>query len=303
MRVGELDVGKVRTNHMIPPLPIMPIRNVCCFPPDPSQLQHEVTHSKQLVDTLAKAVDKGRGLAVVVTNEYENFPGDRLPGMETDGRAMKDAFKSLGFVTLWKPNISSEGMKVLVKSVVKYFQDNPPPKDYVVAFVFSGHGDEGDLLIGEDGRNVHLNNEIVQPLAEEHEIGNIPKLFFINACRGENELKPVVKLKRKSAQELITAKGNYYVAYSTIPKYVAYTKEDPNSGSAWMQILAKNLQERSESVSDIVETTNDELWKMYETHPEIRNWQQPESVSRLHCGPVRLRPKADSPGTLAAFEH
>ena len=255
-----------------------------------------------MAEAVAK-VENPRGLAVIVTNEYEEVPRGHLPGMKKDGRAMENAFGSLGFATLWKPNISSEEMKVLMKSVVKYFQDNPPPTHYVVAFVFSGHGDEGDLLFGEDNRQIHLDREIVRPLAEEHELGIIPKLFFIDACRGENELKPVVKLKRKSARELITAEGNYYLAYSTIPKYVAYTKEDPNSGSAWMQILAKNLQERSESVSDIVETTNDELWKMYETHPEIRNWQQPESVSRLHCGPVRLRPKADSPGTLAAFEH
>ena len=298
MRVGELDVGKVRTNRMIPPLPNMFMRNVCCFPPDPSQLQHEVTHSKQLVDTLAEAVTKvenPRGLAVIVTNEY--------PGMRKDGRAMENAFGSLGFATLWKPNISSEDMKALVKSVVKYFQDKPPPEDYVVAFVFSGHGDEGDLLIGEDGRNVHLNNEIVQPLAEEQEIGNIPKLFFINACRGENELKPVVKLKRKSARELITAKGNYYVAYSTIPKHVAYTSGDPNSGSAWIQILAKNLKESKESLSNIMETTSSELWAMYKEHPSVDIAQQTETVSRLHCGPIYLHPKTDSPGTLAAFEH
>ena len=263
-----------------------------------------MTHNDQLVDTLAEAVakvDNPVGLTVIVTNEYKKFPRDHLLGMKKDGQAMENAFGNLGFATLWKPNISSEKMKVLVKSVVKYFQDNRPPEHYVVAFVFSGHGDEGDLLIGEDSEDIHLNGEIVKPLAEEHELGNIPKLFIINACRGENELKPVVKLK-KSARELITAEGNYYIAYSTIPKHVAYT-DDPMSGSAWMQILAKNLQERSESVSDIVETTSSELWKKYEEHPEIRKWQQPESVSRLHCGPVYLRPKADSPGTLTAFEH
>ena len=277
------------------------------FPPDPSQLQQEVTHSNQFVNAVAEAVAKADnpvGLAVIVTNEYNNFPDeDKLPGVKKDGRAMDNAFGSLGFATLWKPNISSEEMKVLVKSVVKYFQDNPPPKHYVVAFVFSGHGNEGDLLNGEYGGKVLLDDEIVKPLAEEHELGNIPKLFFIDACRGKNELKPVVKTKKK-AQELITAEGNYYVAYSTIPKHVAYMKpDDPKSGSAWMQILAKNLQERSESVSDIVETTSSELWKMYEEHPEIDTWQQPESMSRLHCGPVYLRPKADSPGKLAAFEH
>jgi len=263
-----------------------------------------------VVEAFTKVEENPRGLAVIVTNEYKKVPRGHLPGMKKDGRAMENAFGSLGFATLWKPNISSEDMKALVKSVVKYFQDNPPPKDYVVqdnpppknyvvAFVFSGHGGEGDLLIGEDNGDVHLISEIVKPLAEEHAIGNIPKLFFVNACRGKNELKPVVMLKR-SARELITAEGNYYVAYSTIPDHVAYG--DPKSGSTWIQILAKNLQDRSEPVSVIVETTNGELWKMYETHPEIRKWQQPESVNRLR-GPVCLRPKADSPGTLAAFEH
>ena len=265
-----------------------------------------MTHSNQVIKAVAEAVDKADnpvGLAVIVTNQYKNFPDLRLPGVKEDGRAMDKAFGILGFATLWKPNISSEDMKVLVKSVVKYFEDNPPPKHYVVAFVFSGHGNEGDLLYGEDDEDIHLNGEIVKPLAEEHELGNIPKLFFIDACRGVNELEPVAKTKKK-ARELITAKGNYYVAYSTIPKHVAYMKpDDPKSGSAWMQILAQNLQERSDSVSDIVETTSRELWEMYEEHSEIDKWQQPESVSRLHCGPVYLRPKADSSGTLAVFEH
>ena len=266
-----------------------------------------MTPSKHLVDPLAQAVAKvevesPRGLAVIVTNEYNNYPDDQLPGMETDGQAMEDAFESLGFATLWKRNISSEDMKVLVKSVVKYFQDNPPTEHYVVAFVFSGHGNEGDLLYGEDGRNVHLNSEIVEPLAAEHAIGNIPKLFFIDACRGESELKPVVRLRRKSARELITAKGNYYVAYSTIPKHVAYASDDPNSGSPWMQILAKNLKESEESISNIMETTSKELWGMYENDPSINIAQQTETVSRLHCGPVYLRQKADSLGTLVALE-
>ena len=264
-----------------------------------------MTHSNQFVKAVAKAVakaDKPVGLAVIVTNEYKKFPCDHLPGVRKDGQAMENAFRSLGFATLWEPNIPSEDMKVLVKSVIKYFQDNPPPKHYIVAFVFSGHGNEGDLLYGEDDEDIHLNGEIVKPLAEEHELGNIPKLFFIDACRGGNELKPVVKTKKK-ARELITAEGNYYVAYSTIPKHVAYMKPgDEMSGSTWMQILAKNLQERSESVSNIVETTSKELWKMYKKHPEIRKWQQPESVSRLHSGPVYLCPKADSPGTLAALK-
>ena len=275
-----------------------------CFLPDPAQQAHSNQFVEAVVDAVAKAdTDDPVGLAVIVTNEYKNFPDDHLPGVKKDGRAMENAFGSLGFATLWKPNVSSEDMKVLVKSVVKYFQDNPPPKDpehYVVAFVFSGHGDEGDLLYGEDGGDVHLNSQIVKPLAEERELGNIPKLFFIDACRGENELKPVVKTKKK-AQDLITVEGNYYVAYSTIPKHVAYMKpDDEMSGSAWMQILAKNLQERSESVSDIVESTSKELWEKYK---EINIVQQTETVSRLHCGPLRLHPKANSPGTLTAFEH
>ena len=86
---------------------------------------------------------------------------------------MDDAFRSLGFAKLCKTNISSEEMQVLVKSVIKYSTRHQP---YTVAFVFSGHGKhkrekrkgykrKGDVVCGDDGEDIWLNDKIVKPLA------------------------------------------------------------------------------------------------------------------------------------------
>ena len=100
----------------------------------------------------------------------------------------------------------------------------------------------------------------------------------------------------------ITAEGNYFVAYSTIPRHVAYMNPgDPESGSDWMQILAEKLKQTHASVADIVDITNKTLWKKYEDDCNTDKWEQPDTVSRLHCGPVFLHP--DFPGRLSAFGH
>ena len=254
-------------------------------------------------------VKKPRGFAVIVTNQYEKRKSklSQLAGTIEDGRAMDDAFRSLGFATLCKSKISSTDMKVLVESVVTYFGENQPPsKPYCVAFVFSGHGKhkreerkEGDVVCGEDGGDIWLDDEIVKPLAAVDQIGSIPKLFFIDACRGEKRLEKGAPMPEK--REVITVEGNYFMAYSTIPKHVAYMNpDDPKSGSDWMQILAKNLKETHASVADVVDYTNEELWKKYEVHRNTDEWEQPETVSRLHYGPVFLHP--NPPGKWSTFE-
>ena len=90
---------------------------------------------------------------------------------------MDDAFRSLGFAKPCKTNISSEEMQVLVKSVVKYSTRHQPPSEpSTVAFVFSGHGKhkrekrkgykrKGNVVCGDDGEDIWLNDEIVKPLA------------------------------------------------------------------------------------------------------------------------------------------
>ena len=78
--------------------------------------------------------------------------------------------------------------------------------------------------------------------------------------------------------------------------------DDPSSGSAWMQILAKNLKkETNKSVADIVDITSKELWEKYENGRKPGKCEQPEALSRLHTGPVFLHP--DAPGKLSAFGH
>ena len=276
---------------------------------------------KELKQAVQK-VDNPRGLAVIVTNQYQKSK-KKLLGTKKDGEKMEDAFKSLEFATLWNLNKSSEEMKDLVKSVVTYFQDNPIPKLHIVAFVFSGHGNhkidetkkerkEGDVVRGEDGEDIWLKDEIVQPLAEEHKIGDIPKLFFIDACRGSkmlptfdkgDQMPEETEPEEIEKRELVTTEGNYFLAYSTIPEHKAWMDpDDPSSGSAWMQILAKNLKkETNKSVADIVDITSKELWEKYENDHKIDMWEQPEALSRLHTGPVFLHP--DPPGKLSAFGH
>lgn len=143
-----------------------------------------------------------RGLAVIVSNDYKNSNNKQLNGTEKDGKAMKDAFESLKFVTIWKHNVSEKQHRQLINGVLQQlkhaetdFKGNPSGQRThpfntgffkCIVYVFSGHGNIDELSM-EDG-NVHLKGDVISKLTynsdnERQLFVKMPKLFFIDACR------------------------------------------------------------------------------------------------------------------------
>ena len=262
-----------------------------------------------------------KGLAVIITNDYDG-PSEKVTLYDTheDGRVLKETFEFLQFTTHWQKNATEREMKNLVREINSLKHPNYHAHGYrCIVFAFSGHGGDEDVLIGQDDGQIHLQNDIITQLALNGSIAEIPKLFFIDACRGKarkgKTSTPQDDVEKDTAKcgatemtdadrltlaQIITElEGNFLVGYATLSKKQAFMnlrrsdshrKDDKERGSVWMQELAKELRESNDSVQNIMDAVIQKIYRKY-----IRNFkpkrkiQQPETISRLVCGPLHLQ--------------
>lgn len=232
---------------------------------------------------LAQALQEtptANGFAVIITNDYE-YNLSKLPvlqGIHTDGETMSSAFKKLNIVTHWERNANKTKLEDIVKQTVAYFESNPPNPEHFkcIAFVFSGHGAEDDVLFMQDGIEVHLKDDIVMPIVGMCIPTSIPKLFFIDACRGTRPTAASGPL-------------NYMVSYATMPKHQAFMHLD-SDGDTFLQALASGLSEQ-DSVQNIVDNVAKKLSKKYHHMEWASKLQQPERNCVCLLGAVYLSGK------------
>ena len=181
---------------------------------------------------------------------------------------------------------------VVVDDLVRYQMDEKEGREKVIIFAFSGHGcckGEIEYLYTNDGETVDFQDEIVFPLTKHRGVKHIPKLFFVDACRGGEILtkgaavtapdEQVAKSNVYFEKGVQHVEGNYYIAYATIPHHVSYASA---GGSRWMPKLAKALT-KSDSFQHIAAKV------MAEVNREVSDKkQQCESVNRLNTGPLYL---------------
>ena len=261
------------------------------------------------ISEVVKQNPSKRGLAVIVTNDYRGVSGlETLTGPSKDGARMKRVLESLQIETVWRENVTSDQLWQLLHEV----QALPPlPRKYdSISFVFSGHGREGDLLVMQEGQTVHLQGVVNSFLPDQaRNIGAIPKLFFIDACRGSGTFQPVMVPRSGVAVQvdrpqtsgtrdrggndmktlLVPPEGNVIIAYSNVQGQRAL--ERSRNGGIWMQALAKKLAESRESIDTVLTEVREELHHMYQDPQWQMHMQLPETVSSL-LRPVYLHPEA-----------
>ncbi len=248
-----------------------------------------------LSSTVASRLPAAKGFALIVSNDYSATPHELslpvLTGTRKDAQQMAEAFKALGIVTICEHNLTRLRLMQLVYETAQC--TNYPRNSTCIAFVFSGHGYEKNHLYTQDGKKVKIEQIVEQFLPRRAPvIGNIPKLFFIDACRGDQEMQSITipkgapGLRAKGGKGIsleVPPEGNYLLAYSTMPCYRSY--ESQGEGGIWMTTLAARLRlaaGRGESVEDILTAVNEDLMQRYQSPEWKTNVQQPEKISRLN---------------------
>ena len=211
---------------------------------------------------------------------------------------MMKTFNHFNYTTRQLHNPTKTDVKALVKEVsnelATYNMDEREGREKVISFAFSGHGcSKGQIehLYTNDGKTLQFSDEIVYRLTKHKGVKHVPKMFFIDACRGGEVLTKgaaaapddqVAKSGKvyfeKGAQHVL---GNYHIAYATIPHHESYVD---SSGSRWMAKLARALRKRNDSYQNIVAIVNDQV-----NREVCDQKQQCESIERLNTGPLYLK--------------
>ena len=246
-----------------------------------------------------------RGLVLIVTNDYKAAPKlKNLHGPIRDGDRMQRVFNQLQITTIRKHNIIASKLIEVLTEIARLA---PLPTTYrSISFIFSGHGNEKEEVYLQDGRAVRIQ-EIVNALlpTQAPNIGSIPKLFFIDACRGSNTLQPILVPRSavpagdpqgvcerggKDVQTLLVPPdGNILVAYSVSPGYKALEGED---GGIWMNALALKLVESQENIDTVLTEVRRYLHENYQDPKWKDHWQMPMNISTL-LNVVHLNPQTD----------
>ena len=290
--------------------------NMLCLRQRPARVKVHV--QRRTMETLKdKVKPDSKGLAVIITNDYQGSSRyTELTGTVEDGNRLKRAFEKLGFAVHWEKNTSLETLQRLVWELRDLEYESV--KDCkCITLVFSGHGVAGGELITQDGKSFDTCTQLISPIlpGEARQIGGIPKIFLIDACRGDSKTETVKVPKiatgkgnaaegdselprskpegdpvhqRKGGYEIplqdLPKEGNFLVAYSTLPGCIANEYNGQLNGqlkgSLWLEIIARRVQEEDVSIEDLLTIVNEELHS--KCQKEGYHYQQPEKLARLN---------------------
>ena len=230
-----------------------------------------------------------RGLAVIIANTSGPQQGQNtLTGVEQDFVRMVYTFEKLRFGVLPCKDVSKEELMCVVHGVAS-FLDYPESYRRIV-FVLSGHGIE-HFIFTHDGK-VDINGivDAFQPCNAPH-LGCIPKMFFIDVCRGTKPMRPVFSPRGgEEVTKIVPHFGNCLVAYSTLNSFEAFECQE---GGVWMTLLSEKLLTLRGSIVDVLIDVNRALNEKYQDKNFWKIIQQPTFEGTLNEH-VKLLVEAES---------
>lgn len=183
--------------------------------------------------------DSNLSIAMIVT--CASGGEEELTGTREDGRKMKEAFQSVGYHVhlLQDDEVTKKDILDSLKRIKIYYQQGKNKKAFI--FAFSGHGCRrgvDNIIVLPDEDTLSLQCDIMQMFSDKS-FPCIPKLFFIDACRGSKVLKRKGLFQKSVPRPLYDDekyRENYLIANATIKEYVSFD-------SVWMNSLAKKIMD------------------------------------------------------------
>lgn len=219
-------------------------------------------------------LESHRGIAVLVASNYEQNedPEQHLKEAVNDVQEMKKVFQKATFnydvVSLLNNEANRDLILALMKQLSDYLKNYVGEvKEKTLVFAFAGHGNSGDMLCTDEGRVTGILSleDVMEYFVDHACLQDIPKLFFIDACRGR---QVIIRADNPAPKYKV---GNFLIARSTILNFVSY---DINS---WMRKLAKKISDDSSKyLALILDELTDDVRNIAQG-----NARQPEYVSRL----------------------
>ncbi|XP_076035509.1 uncharacterized protein LOC143021717 [Oratosquilla oratoria] len=203
----------------------------------------------------------------------DKIPLETRHGSDIDVRRLQATFTILGFKVYVSVNLDQEGImrrfELLRKQKILASMAS-------LVVVFMSHGDEDHVFL-HDRKCIEIS-KLRELCFAEGLIGK-PRLFFIQACRGNLALKPVL-LVRDSPQ-ITNHTKDCLISYSTIKGYSAF--RSTTEGSCYISYLCETLQKYGdkESVTKVLRRTRKRMCDWMELYGSEHVTQMSEDQSTL----------------------
>lgn len=186
---------------------------------------------------------KNRGKAIIFTHTVFAVPNVKLPsreGSEVDCKVLTESLERLGFdVDLYR----DKRLKDILHITEKVSSIDHSSSDCLLVAVLT-HGDEGEIIYAHDCP-YQISCVWTQFTGDRCPslIGK-PKIFIIQACRG-NELDHGVKVEKDGvARYSIPTHADFLFAFATIPGFMSF--RNTRNGSWFIREFCNELNENGQ---------------------------------------------------------
>ena len=131
--------------------------------------------------------DGKHGVALIINNIEWSGEKKRV-GAKADADLLQKSFEAIGYQVITAENLKADGMKETLKAVCKLIVSEG--NDSFICYI-SSHGCK-DGVYGVDSIPVSVDelSKVLEPDECSH-LRDKPKIFFIQACRGETASEPI----------------------------------------------------------------------------------------------------------------
>ena len=232
-----------------------------------------------------------RGTTLIINNaSFAHHPqhGQQSPrhGSEEDVRQVEALFAALDFSVRTKENLSR---LQLLDELYYIAREDHSAYDCFVLWLMS-HGKSGEVFCS-DGNTVPIQT-LHDMFSNCDTLSGKPKLFFIQACRGDgedegvsvaanttissyellspNQVDSPIDAVKKPASKVPTH-ADFLYAFSTVDEYVSYRHEA--HGSFYVRGLVEAFRERAvyDHLLDILTVANQKVSNMEASIPSVEN--------------------------------
>uniref|UniRef100_A0A182QT84 Caspase n=1 Tax=Anopheles farauti TaxID=69004 RepID=A0A182QT84_9DIPT len=183
---------------------------------------------------------KRRGMALLFSHNKYNVPNTPLPvreGSTVDCKRLKETLDLYGFDVKVYQDFKLEEIKSVIRNVS---QMDHKDSDCILVAVLT-HGEDCDFVYAHD---CSYDLSIIWSFFTADNCPSLagrPKIFIVQACRG-NRLDDGVKVQKDGmARYSIPTHADFLFAYATIPGFMAF--RNTTEGSWFINELCKEMQE------------------------------------------------------------
>lgn len=205
-------------------------------------------------DCIYKMSAAQRGICLIINNiKFINQDFDRL-GSEKDGESLTEIFAQLGFTIHYLENLTASEMIAAFQESSR--MDEHRDADCFVSIILT-HGHKQNTLYGTDHMMVSLDEDLISQFNNANcpHLIRKPKLFFVQACRGDirdsgvclQNVADAAGFSTTTEKAILEAKlpswSDTLICYSTIDGYVSL--RNVNTGSWFVDALSRELCEHA----------------------------------------------------------